>query len=67
MLNSLKIRGRITEKGKTIGLIAPKMGMTSYTLGQKILNKKPMSLDEAQHLAKELDITEDEFKEFFLN
>ncbi len=66
MINSAKLRGRITEKGKTIQSIAPKIPCSAYTLGQKISNSKPMNLKEAAILCKELDIKPDEFEDFFL-
>lgn len=66
MINTQKIKGRIVEKGKTIQSIAPKIPCSPYTLGQKIANESPMSLEEASVLSEELDITENEFAEFFL-
>lgn len=66
MVNSLKIRGRIVEKGKTIQEIASKIPCSAYTLGQKIANETPMNLSEVEVLIKELDIKEEEFAEFFL-
>lgn len=66
MINTAKIRGRIVEKGKTIQCIAPKIPCTAYTLGQKIANETPINLDEVLILCDELDITENEFAEFFL-
>lgn len=66
MVNTQKIKGRIVEKGKTIQSIAPKIPCSPYTLGQKIANESPMSLEEASVLSEELDIEENEFAEFFL-
>ena len=66
MVNTQKIKGRIVEKGKTIQLIAPKIPCSPYTLGQKIANETPINLDEVIVLCNELDITEQEFSEFFL-
>lgn len=66
MVNTAKIKGRIVEKEKTIQLIAPKIPCSAYILGRKIANESPMSLEEASILCNELDITEDEFAEFFL-
>lgn len=67
MINTAKIKGRIVEKGKTIQSIAPKIPCSPYTLGQKLLNETPMNLEEAIILSDELDITKDEFADFFLN
>ena len=66
MLDSLRIKGRIVEKGKTIGSIAPKIPCSAYTLGKKIANEKPINLNEVKVLCEELDIKPEEFFEFFL-
>ena len=66
MINTQKVKGRIVEKGKTIQAIAPKIPCSPYTLGQKIANETPINLDEVMVLCKELEITEEEFSEFFL-
>lgn len=66
MVNTAKIKGRIVEKGKTIQAIAPKVPCSAYTLGQKIANETPINLEEVIVLCDELDITENEFPEFFL-
>lgn len=65
MINTFKLKGRMTEKRKTTKYLAEKVGLTGYTLGQQILNKKPMYLDTAYVLSEELDITDEEFGEFF--
>ncbi len=65
MINSNKIKGRIVEKGLTIQIIAPQMQITPYTLGKKISNESPMTLDEALKLALILDITPEEIIEYF--
>lgn len=66
MINTAKIKGRIVEKGLTIQAIAPKIPCSAYTLGQKIGNESPMNLEEAMVLVEELDITKEEFADFFL-
>lgn len=65
MINTAKLRGRIVEKGKTIQSLAPKIPCTPYTLGQKIANETPMQIEEANILAKELDIPDNEITEYF--
>lgn len=67
MINTAKVKGRIVEKGKTIQSIAPKIPCSPYTLGQKISNETPMNLEEAMILSEELEITKEEFLDFFLN
>ena len=66
MINTSKVKGRMIEKGKTMQSIAPKIPCSPYTLGRKIANKAPMNLEETIILCNELDITEEEFAEFFL-
>lgn len=66
MVNTLKIKGRIVEKEKTIQAIAPKIPCSAYILGKKISNESPMNLDEVSVLCDELDITMNEFADFFL-
>lgn len=68
MINTNKVRGRITEMGLTIQLIAPEIGITPYTLGRKIANESPMNLDEALKLSIILNIPATEnFDYFFYN
>lgn len=66
MINTLKLKGRMAEKEKNYKKLASKINCSAYTLGQKVSNKAPMNLDEANILANELDIVDSEFKEFFL-
>ena len=66
MVNTAKIKGRIVEKGKTIQAIAPKIPCSAYTLGQKIGNETPINLEEVMVLCNELEITQEEFADFFL-
>ncbi len=66
MINTRKIKARMVEKGKTFQSIAPKVPISAYSLGQQVSNKKAINLDTVQILCEELDITEEEFSEFFL-
>jgi hypothetical protein len=66
LINSLKIKGRMAENQKTFQQLATKVNCTPYTLGRKVANKVPMTLEEANILAIELKITDEEFGEFFL-
>lgn len=65
MVNTVKVKGRIVEKNKTIQKLAPKCGYTAYTLGKMISNKTPMTLDVSKKLSEELDITNEEIPDFF--
>ena len=66
MINTFKLKGRMVEKKKTTQYLAAKAGLTGYTLGQQILNKKPMTLETAYILSEELEIDDNEFADFFL-
>lgn len=66
MINTLKFKGRMVEKGHTFQSLAPKIACTPYTLGQKVANETPTTLEEANILAEELDISDTEFRDFFL-
>lgn len=66
MINTAKLKGRITEKETTIQRIAPEIPCSPYTLGQQIGNKAPMTLDTAEKLSEILEIKDEEFSEFFL-
>lgn len=66
MINTQKVKGRMVEKNLTYQMLSPKINCSAYTLGQKVANETPMNLEEAIALAKELDITEAEFADFFL-
>lgn len=66
MVNTLKIKGRIAEKGKTIQKIAPNVGCSAYTLGRKLSNEAPITIEEAIILCEELEIRNEEFADFFL-
>lgn len=65
MINTLKLKGRIAEKGKTIQKLAPIAGCSAYTLGRKIANEAPMTIEEAMILCEELQICNNEFADFF--
>lgn len=67
MVNTAKIKGRITEKETTIQSIAPQIPCSPYTLGQQIGNKAPMTLETAEKLSEILEIKVEEFAEFFLH
>ena len=65
MINSAKLKARIIEKGKTIGEVAPVIGLTPYTLGQKIAGKSEMTLKEADRLQQLLEISDSDFASYF--
>ena len=67
VVNTLKLRGRIREKGLTQKDVAAALDVSETTVGAKINNKSPITLDEAEQIAKVLEIPDDEFVVFFLD
>lgn len=65
MPNEKKIKARIIELGLTIKQISIEMGLTAYTLGQKIAGKTPMTLKEARQLQKILKIPDSDIPLYF--
>lgn len=66
MVNTMKVKGRLIEKKKTIQSIALKLPCSPNDLEEKIKNKKPMNLKEMFILCEELEISSDKIEEFFL-
>lgn len=65
MINSKKIKERIKELGLTQGDIAKALGLAQSTVNQKINNVRSMSVNEAEGLAKELKIEDQDFSVYF--
>lgn len=65
MINSKKIKGRLVELGMTQKDISSCLGISQPTVNQKINNIRPMGLDEAEKIADLLQISSEEFKEYF--
>lgn len=65
MINTKKVKERIREKKTTIAVLAERIYLTAYSLGQKIRNNKPMTLSEAFALAALLEIPDAEFFLYF--
>lgn len=65
MVNSSKIRGRIVELGLTQKDLAEELNLAVATVSQKINNVRPMSLAEAYTIARILEISDEDFREYF--
>ncbi len=65
MINTLKIKARMVEYGKTQKDIGAALGIAAATVSQKLNNIRPMDLDEAEKLCKILKIEPDEFGNYF--
>lgn len=66
MVNSIKIKARLIEIGKTQKELAEAIGVKQPTASQKINNLRPMSLNEAEKAANFLEVKDEEFRSFFL-
>lgn len=65
MLNVNKVRGRLAELNLTQKDVANALGIAAPTASQKLNRVRPMDLDEAEKLAKLLQIQDSEFREYF--
>ena len=65
MPNEKKLKARIVELGLTIKILAEEIGLSAYTLGQKISGKTPMTLKEATFLKERLDISDEDTAAYF--
>lgn len=64
-MNTQKIKKRMRECGFTQNQIAAQLNLASSTLNQKIHNKRPTKLGEAELIAKLLNIKNDDFASYF--
>lgn len=68
MVDTLKLKGKIIEKGLTIELLAEKMGIDKSTLYRRLSeNGDPISIKEADLMAKELTLSRDEAVSIFFS
>lgn len=67
MINSNKIKGRMVELGITQKDVAKELKIAPPTVSQKINNVRPMDLDEAETLARMLNILPENFAEYFFS
>lgn len=67
MLNTNKIKGRLKELGLTQTDVAKTLGIAQSTATQKINRVRPMTVDEAEELSKLLQISNEQYAEYFFN
>ncbi len=65
MVNSAKIKGRLTELGLTQKEVASKLGLAQPTFNQKLNNTRVFDLDEAERLQSILQIPDSQFLDYF--
>lgn len=65
MVNSNKIKGRMKELEITQSDVAKALNIAQPTANQKINNIRPFDLEEANVLAKLLNISSEEFGVYF--
>lgn len=65
MVNTLKLKARIMEFGFTQKDVAKALNIALPTVSQKLNNKRPMYLQEADIIANLLEIPTQEFGEYF--
>lgn len=66
-MNSVAIKKLMKEKRITQSAVAERMGMSQCALSQKINNKRPVTVQEAEELQRILEIQDHEFRFFFLS
>lgn len=65
MLNSKLIKQRMAQMGLTQKNLAEMLNLASPTVNQKINNSRPLTLQEAEKIAKILKIEDSLFGEYF--
>ena len=65
MINTQAIKDRMKETGVTQAKLATAVGIATPTMNQKIHNLRPLTLDEAEKVASELRISNEEFAAYF--
>ena len=64
MVNSLKIKARLVELGKTQDSVAREMNMAQATFSLKINNKRAFTVSEAKQLIEVLEIADTDICSF---
>lgn len=65
VVNTLKIKARMVELGLTQKDIATALELATPTVNQKLNNKRPMNLNEANLIANILNIDSFQYCEYF--
>ncbi|NCB52203.1 MAG: XRE family transcriptional regulator [Clostridia bacterium] len=65
MINSQKIKDRLSDMSMTQKELALVIGIAQPTMNQKINNIRPMTLEEAENVARALNISDDDLGVYF--
>lgn len=65
MTNSLKLKGRIIEKGYTLARLAKKIGISYQSMSYKVNNKREFNQTEISAICSALDIEDDKRSAYF--
>ena len=66
MVNTLKLKAVILERGMTQEQVADAMGISPVTLNRKINNKREFTVSEVKQLQTILKLTDEEVRLIFL-
>lgn len=67
MINSSKLKGRMRELDLTQKDIASALSITPSTVSLKLSGSRPITLDEAETIAKTLRIEDSQFSVYFFS
>ena len=65
MINTLKLKAKIVERGYNYQTMAEIMGLSACTFGKKMRGAATMTVVEAEQMIKILEIPKDEVVEYF--
>ena len=65
-MDALKLKGRIIEKGLTMGAVTESLGIARSTLWRK-MNSELLTIEEVEKLISILELTPEESMEIFFN
>lgn len=65
MLNTEVLKRRMREMGISQSELAGVLGVATPTMCQKLNNIRPLMLDEAEQIAKKLQIADKDFSDYF--
>jgi plasmid maintenance system antidote protein VapI len=64
-MNIRKLKGKMVEKGLTVGNLAAEMGVTKSTMYRKLSAGKKITVEDAQKIKESLNLTGDEARDIF--